>query len=174
MRWEQLLVFVITQHISEGYKEHNTIPSWTPDFLQALLSMKGPEGDSLKLKFLRQITSLNDEMHLEDGLDCPDRLITVLEAFSCKNTTQSLKLPLDIHQLFTAAKFDPQMMLNILQENCSKLPSTRYSQICQLYLNRPSIVFGTSYSFGISKVKSGISKCYQEHKRTTNYEETNR
>lgn len=162
MKWKWYILLVLALEIikGNGYKVGKKL--FGPDFFRILFSLKGPEGISLRQKYLKEIPRLGVTIHPADLMECPGRVISVMKALGCKNTTNGIEKQLKMLQLLYATNFVPQVLESLLQRNCTML-SGKYIHACRLF------VAGTMHERTDNiRLIEGIDQCYQEHVQATN------
>ena len=128
--------------------------------------MNGPEWAELRLKLVSEVTLSNQGTYLDD-VECPARLLSVLEALNCKNTTSNMQGNLQNLQFQTAYNHDPKVLDSLIQKNCSQMPD-KYVDLCKINLTKklpPIELLG---------LISDLGKCYEEQKRASNSSLTHR
>ena len=160
MRWQCHILLVLATNIimGNGFNVGNKL--FIPDFFKILFSLKGQEGVVFRQKYMRELPRPGVTINLHQLIDCPGRLLNVMEALSCKNTTNGIAIQLKVLQFLYATEVDHQLFESLFQRNCTML-SDQYAHTCQL------ILAGNIISIDIFGVKSGINKCYEEYKRAT-------
>ena len=149
-------------------------PLWSDDFQKVLVSLKGAETADLRLKLVTAIALPNQDQYMADEVECPDRLLSVLETLNCNNISISMRMRddnskqvltmeemLKALQLAMAFNRDPKIFDGLVQKNCSQMPR-KFQNACQVYLT------GKLTLINIPILKSGLNKCYQGHYLATN------
>ena len=149
-----------------GYGRANS-KLFSPDFFSDLNSMKGPQGVAWRQRIMRQLPKLGARIDGEGLEQCPGRILSVMKALGCKNTTNGLELQVRVLQFLYSSFSNTQVYESLLQRNCTLLTG-KYAQTCEM------ILAGAQLYKGASGIMDGISKCYQEQVKATNIGKSHR